>query len=448
MAAKARKPIIGLVCMAMPGLFMGEEMCPDKYRELYASLEKEGYVIKSSQNPCVMSREEAYKAGKELSVQDVDCLVVGLATFVADFYITEFLKGCDKPIFLWAIDREVFCIPMVCTPLVSASLYNLKKDCCVCAGEVDDDYTLSRLRIYAQAAMMKNRLQQAKIGYSGYKPVVMYSMEANAYMLDRHFGVTVIPIPVEDFYRTAEGICDAAIAEKKQEVLACGCCVDAKNEDIDLSIRYYLAAKKQVDEYHMSAYSLNCFPNLKAKICLGIALMNDDGIGAGCEGDLHASILMYLMEMLAGKAAFNGDFLKLYPEKNAIMFSHCGAGAFSLAKCGNDICLKMSAETCDGVGVFYKTHIPGKVTLVNLMNGIDELRMSCIVADSIEDSSEYEGNPLTLAFDASVDVRDVPDMLARAGTGHHWIGMQGDFSKQFELLARMCNIPFTQIYRG
>lgn len=441
----ASTPKIGLVGMALPGLFMGEEMCPQKFAEVKAVLQREGYEVMCPAEPCVYAAEDARSAGEELAAMDVDCLVVALTTFVADYFITELLKGCDKPVFLWAIDREIHCIPMVCTPLITASLYNLKKDCCVCAGEVNDPYTLQKLSVYSRAAMLRGNLRRARVGYCGYKPVVMYSMEANAYLLDKHLGVTVIPIPVEEFYQIAQGIEAERVKEVCNDVTARVGCMDVRTEDLELSARFYLAAKEQVANYKMSAYSLNCFPHLKAKICLGIALLNDEGIGAGCEGDIHASILMYLAECLTGKAAFNGDFLKLYPEKNQVMFSHCGAGAFSLACDCQKVCLKKSAETCDGVGVFYPTSMPGKVTLINLMNGLDDLRMSCIVANSVEDVSGYEGNPMTLDFGEDADVRSLPDILAQAGAGHHWIGLQGDFRETFAMLARMCGISFTDI---
>ena len=439
-------PKIGLVGMALPGLFMGEETCPGKFEEVRAVLEKEGYQVVWPEAKCVDSREEALSAGRELAALEVDCLVAALATFVPEFFITELLKGCDRPVFLWAVDRELACIPMVCTPLITASLYNLNKDCCVCAGETEDPYTLGRLSVYARAAMLQNRLKKAKVGYCGYKPAVMYSMEANAYLLDKTFGLTTIPIPVEEFYETAEKISVEEVEEKQREITEAIGCMHVREEDLERSVRYYLAARKQVKDYGMSAYSINCFPHLKAKICLAVALLNDEGIGAGCEGDLHASILMYLAEHLTGQAAFNGDFLKLYPEKNQVMFSHCGAGAFSLAESCREVCLKQSAETCDGVGVFYRTSMPGTVTLLNLMNGLDELRLSCMVAEGTEDVSGYEGTPLTLSFAEDMDVRSLPDLLARAGAGHHWVGLRGDHREVFEILARMCGLSFRVLY--
>ena len=432
-------PRLGFVAMALPGYFLGDEQCAGKRLEGIAMLEQAGYEVCAA--PAVYSPEEAYAAGTQLSTENVDCLFVFLTTFVADYFVTELLKACDKPIFIWAHDRDVTCITLVCTPLITASLKNLKKDCCVVSGEVGDVYCLQQLFHYSRAAMLKNQLYGARIGYSGHKPEIMYSMAANEYLLDQKLGVTVVNIPIEDFYKEAEKQDAAEVRRRWDDLHPCLGCVDVRDEDGLLSIRYYLAARAQVAQKNLKAYSLNCFPNLKAKICLGIGMLNDECIGAGCEGDLHASILMTMHGWLSGRPAFNGDFMQLDRERNAVMFSHCGAGALKLAGCSKKISLKRSIETNDGLSVFYETDMPGTVTLVNLMNGGDELRLSVMRGESIPDQSGYEGTPLTLRFDG--DVRTLPDILAQAGTGHHWIGLRGDWVEEYRLFARMTGLKYT-----
>ncbi len=434
-----KTPKLGFVPVALPGYFLGDELCQAKGDEALLMLEKEGYEVCAV--PAVFSPEEAYAAGLKLNCENVDCLVVFLTTFVADYFVTELVKACDKPVFLWAHDREVTCITMVCTPLITASLKTLKKDCCVVSGEIDDPYCLEQLAHYSKAAMLKNRLHGARFGYSGHKPEIMYSMAANEYLLDQKLGVTIVNMPIEDFYAEADKQDEEEIARRWKEFHPCVGCADVKDEDGLLSMRYYLAARAQVEQKKLEGYSLNCFPNLKAKICLGISMLNDECIGSGCEGDLHATILMTMVGWLSGQPAFNGDFLQLDRERNAIMFSHCGAGATKLAGCPKNISLKRSIETNDGLSVFYETEMPGTVTLINLMNGSDELRLSVMRGESVKDNSGYEGNPLTLTFDG--DVRTMPDVLAQAGTGHHWIGLRGDWEEELRLFARMTGLKYT-----
>ena len=76
---------------------------------------------------------------------------------------------------------------------------------------------------------------------------------------------------------------------------------------------------------------------------------------------------MRLLYLLAGRAAGNGDLLRLYEAANEILFSHCGAGAFSLARSPREIALHASIETHDGLAVFYPADQPGTVTALNLV---------------------------------------------------------------------------------
>lgn len=441
MGFESSYPKIGFVTMAMSGYMLGDEMAASKYKEGAAALENQGYEL--YKGSCVYSPEEAYNLGKVFLREQVDCICVMLATFVADYCITELVKACDKPLFLWALEREVFCLSTVCTPLISASLKNLGKDCCVVSGDIEDDFVYKKLFSYSRAAMLKNRIRGRRIGYIGHKPSIMYGMESDEFMLDRKLGVTLKTIPVEDFYHTADRISNLQIEKKWKEIKEKAGIIKVCEKDALESVRYYLAAKKQIDENELTGYSINCFPELKAKICLAVALLNDDGIGAGCEGDINSTILMTAAHILTGRAAFNGDFLRVYGERNSILFSHCGAGAFSLARRKEDICLKCSAETNDGLAVFYNTEPRGKMTLVNMVLGIHNMRVSVLVGDMREDNSGYEGTPALIQFDG--DIRDMPDKLAQRGAGHHWIGIQGEWQDTIRLFARMVKLDYKQL---
>ena len=54
-------------------------------------------------------------------------------------------------------------------------------------------------------------------------------------------------------------------------------------------MRLYRAIKRIVEEEKLSALTLSCFKLIEqtgTTGCLALSLLNDDGIIAGCEGDL------------------------------------------------------------------------------------------------------------------------------------------------------------------
>jgi L-fucose isomerase-like protein len=189
--------------------------------------------------------------------------------------------------------------------------------------------------------------------------------------------------------------------------------------------------------------SINCFPHLKSKICLAVARLNDDGIAAACEGDLYSTVLMHLFSRLTGQAAFNGDFLRMYPDANEILFSHCGAGAFSLATGADEIRLQRSIETNDGLAVCYPTRASGTITLANLMGARDTFRLSSMSGQSVATSTEYEGTPVRVSFNRPV--KEILRSIADCGAGHHWNGIFGNLSRELKLLCDWTGVRFNML---
>jgi L-fucose isomerase-like protein len=293
---------------------------------------------------------------------------------------------------------------------------------------------------------MRRFLSTLRVGYAGGKNDIMFSMSADDFTLKQKFGVTTVTVPMEAFYEEAEKI---PAQEAKNYWRSCrklaGQCATADRDGI-LSSRYYLAARALCRQHGLAALSINCFPHLKSKICLAVARLNDDGIASACEGDLYSTVLMHVLARVTGQAAFNGDFLRMYPEVNEVLFSHCGAGAFSLATKAQDIRLQNSIETRDGLAICYPTRASGTITLANLMGARETFRLSAMSGESVLTGTEYEGTPLRVKF--SRPVKDILQAVAESGAGHHWNGAFGDFSNELKLLCEWQGVRFNLLTGG
>lgn len=445
------KPRLGLVGLAYGGYNLGEERGPGKLAEMRQRLAAHP-VETVAAGPFVLTEADARTAGRELAQADVDCILAVITTFVPDHFIVALLDACDKPVFLWCVERELSCISVVCGPLITATLYELGKPCAIAAADipggvppsaVPPEKAMKDLLVFARAALMRRLLRELRVGYCGGKNGIMFSMSADDYTLKQRFGVTTVTLPVEAFYQAAEAVqaADAEAAWREIRGSVGGC--TAQEADGVLSARYYLAARRLCDERGLAALSLNCFPHLKSKICLALAKLNDGGIAAACEGDLHSTILMHLLSRVSGQAAFNGDWLRLFEDERAVLFSHCGAGAFSLAACPGAVRLQASIETNDGLAVCYPAAPRGPVTLVNLMGARDTFRLAAMCGESLPTDTRYEGTPLKVRFDASPDA--MLQQIARCGAGHHWNGVFGDYTRELALLCDWCGVAWTRV---
>ena len=439
---EVNRPRVGVIGLAYPGYNLGEEMCAAKLAEALSMLRRRPVDITPVARP-VLDEAGARQAGEELAKADVDCILTVITTFVPDYFLTELLDRCPVPVFLWAVEREMQCIALVCGPLITASLYNLGRHYHLAGADFGDAATLSDLEVFARAAMLGRVLRTMRVGYCGGKCPIMFSLTADEYALKRILGTTVVTLPVEEFHDLAAHVRDDEAAAGWRDIKVGAGAVTALEADGLKSTRYYLAARRLAERHGLDALSLNCFPHLKSQICLGVAKLNDDGIAAACEGDLHSTILMSALARLSGRTAFNGDWLRMYPETNEVLFSHCGAGAFSLAASLGEVCLRCSIETHDGLAVCYATQPRGPVTLANLMLGNGDLRLAALCGESVPTDTEYEGTPLRVRF--RDPVKQILQRLARCGAGHHWNGGFGDFMKELTLLCEWRGLMFNRL---
>jgi L-fucose isomerase-like protein len=435
-------PRAGVVSMAFPGYYLGEEKAQAKHEEMRSALEKEEIDLVAI-GRVVTDRLGAREAGSKLSEKGVDFILAVLATFVPDHFIVEMLDTCDVPVFLWAVEREIDCISLVGAMLINPTLYDLGKRYRLHAGDIGDRGILEKLLVFARGSMMSRALREMRVGYMGKNPDIMFSMAVDEYGIKKVFGSTVIPIRDFEFRSLADRVSDEKAVGDWSTVKGEVGSVQISDEEGVQASKAFIAAKELAEEHGLDCLSINCWTQLKAKICLPIARLNDLGIGAGCEGDLHSTMLMRLLYILGGRSAINGDFLRMFPERNEILFSHCGAGPFSIARNKKDIVLHESVETHDGAAVFYPANRPGRVTACNLMGSRAGYRLAILTGDVAETDMIYEGNPMRIRFEKPVG--DILQSAVEKGAGHHWSIAYGDFSREFELLAKFLGVEFSRL---
>lgn len=86
----------------------------------------------------------------------------------------------------------------------------------------------------------------------------------------------------------------------------------------------YLAIKKICQEERLDAMTIRCFDIVKTcntTSCLALAKLNDEGIVAGCEGDMQTLMTMLLARKLCNEPAFMAN-PSILTDKTT-MFAHC-----------------------------------------------------------------------------------------------------------------------------
>ena len=195
-------------------------------------------------------------------------------------------------------------------------------------GELSE--TINRIFVLHCDFQAQLQLKGMRIGVIGTPASWLIASNADYLLAKRRWGIEYVDIPLERvcerYNRTTDDEVGDACAQLAARALACR---DATPEDMLKAMRLYHALKAVIREENLSAITLNCFRLVEmtgATGCLALALLNDEGIVAGCEGDLQSVFTMLVVKALTGKPCFMANPSMINARTNEIVLSHCTVG--------------------------------------------------------------------------------------------------------------------------
>ena len=206
------------------------------------------------------------------------------------------------------------------------------------------------------------------------------------------------------------------------------------------SLKFHQTLSALVAEKMLDAVAVGCYPHLMGKVCLAASLLGEEGVPLSCEGDVNGALGMLMLTLLSGRPVHNTDLLDPIPEEDAIVFSHCGSGAFSLAEAPSQITLASVRLMDQGLCCLFPAR-PGPVTLINIVPTLGGYKMAVLFGEAIRTGMVFPGNPLKVRFDS--DYREVLSWVAKEGLGHHWMAGYGDFREPLADLVGMVACEWT-----
>ena len=173
------------------------------------------------------------------------------------------------------------------------------------------------------------------------------------YLLE-HFGVETLDIDLQQLIDGIKAVPQTEATKVAQTIVKQAQGVKEPTcADMVEAAKAYLAIKKICQEERLDAMTIRCFDIVKAcgtTSCLALALLNDEGIVAGCEGDMQTLMSMVLAKRLCNEEAFMANPSQL--TDNTAMLAHC---TIPLNMC-DDITLRSHFES--GIGVAIQGLLP------------------------------------------------------------------------------------------
>ena len=144
------------------------------------------------------------------------------------------------------------------------------------------------------------------------------------FLLQR-FGVETVDIDLQRLIEGIKAMPQGEAIEVAQTMMKRAQAVrEPSCADMIEAAKAYLAIKKICTEERLDALTIRCFDIVKTcgtTSCLALALLNDEGIVAGCEGDMQTLMTMLLARRLCGEVAFMANPSQLTDQSS--MLAHC-----------------------------------------------------------------------------------------------------------------------------
>ena len=220
-------------------------------------------------------------------------------------------------------------------------------------------------RIFVLHANFKaqRKLAGSRIGVMGLPAPWLVASEVDYLLGKQRWGIQFTDIPLEHIYDYYRQVTDDEVGEACANVATNAlACREATPEDVLKAMRLYRAIRRVVDEEHLNALTLSCF-RLQEETgttgCLALALLNDEGIPAACEGDLQSVFTMLAVQATTGQESFMANPSMVNVRTNEIVFAHCTIGL----KLTDRYILRSHFETQASIGI-QGLAPTGEVTLV------------------------------------------------------------------------------------
>ena len=299
-------------------------------------------------------------------------------------------------------------------------------------GELSE--IIKRIFVLHSNFMAQRSLFGMRIGVVGTPSSWLIASNVDYLLAKRRWGVEYTDVSLERIYEYYEQITDDEVGEACARLAGKAlACREASPEDMIKAMRLYRAIRKIVDEEHLSALTLSCFRLIDqtgTTGCLALALLNDEGIIAGCEGDLQSVFTMLAIKVLTGKPTFMANPSMINSRTNEIILAHCTIGFAQTEQ----FIIRNHFETETGIGI--QGVLPtGDVTIVKCGGEcLDEYYLS---TGTLIENTNYINMCRT---QVRIKMNTPAEYFLKTPLGNHHILLHGNYEQMLDefLQANAC----------
>ena len=198
---------------------------------------------------------------------------------------------------------------------------------------------------------VRDNIAEARLGVIGRPSDWLIGSKVDYEHAAHHWGTEFVDLELDKVYQALEGVDSAKAKRIAADFLENAAEIVESNEaDLVEASKIYLALKEVIADNDLDLLTIRCFDivmELNTTGCLALALLNNEGLVAGCEGDVPAAFTMFLAQQLTGQMSFMANPAAIDKKKDEILFAHCTVAT----DISRDYIIRSHFETGIGVGI-------------------------------------------------------------------------------------------------
>jgi L-fucose isomerase-like protein len=351
----------------------------------------------------------AAAAGAAAAARPADLRVVFIASGGTENRFVELWPHLPRPVYLLTDGKHN---SLAASLEISAWVRDQGERCEILHGE---PAAVSR-RIGDLAAVERAMgvLAESRFGFIGAPSDWLIASSVDRELLRRRFGTEAEDVDLAELYRYIDAV-DAAearavaadVRRRSTEV------IEPDAAALEQAAVIYLGLRRLVADRGLTAITLRCFDLISRYHntgCLALALLNDEGVMAGCEGDQQALFTVVVAHALTGEIPFLANPAALDTTDNAVEVAHCMVATRVVQA------FKLRSHFETGIGVAIEGEYDGGEVTICRIGGADLSRawVSEATSEAAAHSEERCRTQLRLALE-----QDVRYFLDGAVANHH-----------------------------
>ena len=276
------------------------------------------------------------------------------------------------------------------------------------------------------------KLQGKRIGVIGKPSGWLIASNVDYAAMRERWGVEMVDVPLDEVVKGYEAVAADELQDIADEFISKAAGVkEPSRDEVVKAMRLYRSVKGIVERYRLDAFTLNCFdliPTTRTTGCVALALLNQEGIPAGCEGDEQTLLTMLAVQAATGEMTFMANPSKILDNAaHEMVLAHC-----TIAPAMTDrYIVRDHYESLSGVaveGVFD----PMDMTVVKC-GGASMERYFISKAHLIECTT----NPNMCRTQLHLRLDEPLDYFLERSIGNHHVIVRGDHKQRLESVLRM-----------